>query len=200
MGRAEELTPEQSLPWVRSDVAANVIASADWCVRHPALCYEVNDPHGDQFIHESVITAVLQQPRFVVILHQPRVITFVDLEHEPQRTFIEGSIKEDELPPANWCDLTRHEVTPFGTKFWDIKERIDPRIVMPQLFTILQTTLGCPPDQQNLVPTDQPVMRIVIEFCEEIEDRALPLDTTITTLAELATQEYLDTISGRATL
>ena len=202
MARAWELSPGRH-PWVRADLEPHQIASADWALRHPALCYEFGDKKGEPFMTDLAVLATLGRPSLVVVLWQPHIITYIELAHDTERTFVQGLIKEESPPQGNWCDIKTFDVRPFGVQFRTLYEGLDPRPVVLTLADVLRTPLGwTPPKDQyvNLVPPEQPLNRILIEFPDETEGRPLPLDTSITTLSALSAQEYLDTIRRRPTL
>jgi hypothetical protein len=173
----------------------HAIASADWSLNHPALCFECGD--GEQFVPHDIIQPGLQQERLCVALWQTNLITFLDIKHTPSRTFTDGYMAPGDRPEGNWCVLQRYMYNRHGAIFCNMEENIDPRPVVRTLSKVLATPLGFPPDSQGLIPDDLVLERVIMEFPDYRETRAVPLDTSISLLAAIASQDYLNTIYGR---
>lgn len=192
-------------PWLRGDVQANRIASADWGENHPGFCYEFGDPNGEPFIPIEVLEAIVLHERFLIALWQEHEITTVDVSHDPHRTFS----KRDTVQPLgtkDWCDVTRYEVNPTvqirNPKLVTADEFIDPKNILLHMVTVLRVPLGysLEHEEQSLLALKEPVLRVVIEFPEATETAALPFDTSITALGALAHEEYRSTIYGSDTV
>jgi hypothetical protein len=187
-------------PWLRADVQANRIASADWVENHPGFCYEFGDPKGDPFIPTEVLEITLLQERFFIALWQHTEITTIDVSHDPARTFtFSGRMS---LGKDNWCDVTRYELESRNPKVVNFDEFLDPKNIVYQLGVVLRAPLGrsLENDEQSLLVLREPICRVLIEFPDAIERASLPLDTGISALTALAHKEYRSTIYGSDTV
>ena len=197
MIRRRIIRAAETEPWLRADVQAQRIASADWGENHPGFCYEFGDPNGDPFIPTEVLEAVFTQERFVAVVWQDDGITKVDVSHNPQRTFsprryLDPRGKEDGCDVAYYTSV-RGELLLKGED-----ENLDPRKVMYGLAVALRVPLGYPLDdeEQTLLASTAPIKRVLIEFPYEHEREPWPLDTGITAMGAIASRHYLNTIYG----
>lgn len=193
MARATELSPEQH-PWIRPDLLPHAVASAGWGKRYPALCYELGD--ADTLIPKDVIEHTFMQGRFALAVWQPNRITFIDVSHEPDRTFT----LDDTLPQrsqVDWVTIRRYGCATYGPVFTSMTENIDPFEVAISLYDIMATPIGFAPGEQGIIQPDLPVQRLLVEYPGFSESRELPLDTSVGSLGGIATQEYLNTIYTR---
>lgn len=174
----------------------HAIASADWTLNHPALCFECGD--GGQLVPHDIIRLALRQERLCVALWQPNLITFLDIQHTPSRTFADGFVAPGNQPDDNWCVVQRYTYNRHGAIFCNMEENIDPRPVVRTLGTVLATPLGFAPDAPGLLPDNVVLERVILEFPRYHETRQVPLDTSISLLAAIASQDYLNTIYGRS--
>jgi len=194
-------------PWLRDDVQANRITSADWGENHPGFCYEFGDPNAEPFIPTEVLEATLLQQRFFIAVWQEHEITTIDVSHDPSRTFNARRLMG---PPTerDWCDIIRYEIDEeTGVKYRNpravcIDEFIDPREVLFHLAQVLRLPLGYPlgDQEQSLLALQEPIQRILVEFPHAVETGPFPLDTCITALGSLAHKEYQSTIYGSDTV
>jgi len=190
----ERLSPELH-PWVRDDMFANVVASADWTLNHPALCFECGGPQP--FIPDSIVMPALLQERLCIALWQTDTVTFFDIEHSADRTFTEGYFPPEERSTDQWCVIQRYGYARHGAFFITMEEEVDPRPVVRTLRTILKTPIGFVPDPQGLLVEGRVLERVIMEFPDYKETRPVPLDTSISALTAIASQDYLNTIYGR---
>lgn len=193
MANAPELSPELH-PWARDDMLANVVASADWTLNHPALCFECGG--AQPFVPAEIIGPTLQQERLCIALWQTNTITFLDIEHSAERTFAGGSMPAEDRPQNEWCVIQRYGYARHGAFFVTMEEEVDPRPVVRTLANVLATPLGFVPEPQGLLVDDLVLERIIIEFPDYAETRPVPLDTSISALTAIASQDYLNTIYG----
>lgn len=195
MDRSAELQRAQQ-PWGRPEVVGNAIVSAGLGVRHPGLCFELGDRHGDQFIPHKVVDQTLWRSKFVVALWQPHDVYLVNVQHTPERTHAMGLIG-GVRPDYDSCSIRRYTRVPYGAFFVELQENIDPRSVCPELSILLRTPLGQSLSDTKLLKNTDPLCRIVVEFPGYHESADLPLDTSIGSLALLASQEYFNMTESR---
>lgn len=171
---------------------AHVIASADWSLNHPALCFECAD--AEPYVPQGIIRPALQQSRLCAALWQTNQVTFLDIKHSPDRTFADGYM--DDRPDGDWCVIQRYGYARHGAFFITMEENVDPRPVVRTLAKVLATPLGFTPPSQGLVSDELVLERVILEFPDYRETRPVPLDTSISVLAAIASQDYLNTIYG----
>lgn len=193
MGRAIDHSSEH-YPWTRPDMLPHAIASAGWGARYPGIRYD--ERSKDRFVPQDIVKQTLLQERFAVVVWQESRVSFIDLSHIPERTFM--SDEDLGRSDVDWANIKHYELTKDGPIFspLDMREYLDPREIMPSVYAILATPLDMAPGPQMLVAPDRPINRMIIEFPSYQERRRLPLNTTIAVLGGVATQEYLDTIYG----
>lgn len=186
-------------PWKWPEMAGNVVASALGVKAYPGLCFELGDTVGEQYIPHAVVDSALRHPRLTVALWQPSQVTFVNIRHTPERSMALGLMHSDR-PSTDMCSIERfdqyprqQEPCPPGVRFVLLQENLDPRPVCQALNRILRVPLGRELPQQDVFDWHEPVGRILIEFPDYTEDRpGLPVDTSLGTLALLASQEFID--------
>lgn len=191
MGRATEHSPEH-YPWTRPDMLPHAVASAGWGARYPGLRYD-RKQSPDRIIPHDVIRETFLQERFAVVVWQGPHLSFIDISHIPERTFV---AENRDRSLTDWANIKRYRLNRDTPIFTTLEENLDPREIMPSVHAVLATPLGFAPGAQTVVDARVPIDRLFIEFPAHTEDRELPLSTTIGVLGGIATQEYIDTIYG----
>jgi len=179
-------------PWTSVDTQHNIISSADWGGAHPALCYEINDPQHEELIDSAIVEQIIRQRRFAVGFWQRDSVIRVEVNHTPQRSVALGRVTIPR-PKGDWCTVQYFTVHPVGTSFLTMHENLDPRPIVQDIRGLLVLPLGHPHlPEQNLLVGHDPIERIVVEFPEFTEQRVLPLDTSMATLAIMSSQELVE--------
>ncbi len=174
----------------------HAVASAWWGERFPALQYEHTDPESERIIPRDIIQAIVLKERFAVVIWQGKRISFIDVEHIPERTF---ALDEDPgRSDVDWITIKYYVETNGGPTFTAMRQHLDPRDLILSIYTVLETPVGLAPGYgQDIVEPDQEIHRLLIEFPRFSEERDLSLDTDIGVLAGVSREEYMETVDYR---
>lgn len=192
MEKRTDYSPERH-PWSHADMLPYAVSSAGWGVRYPALHFDGRfEGHA---IGSELIEEIFLESRFAVVVRQELRISFIDVSHIPERSLATKVVPH--RSDSDWANIKYYVLSRGGPRLIDLKEGLDPRELLLDVYTILATTLGSAPAEPTEVISQEPIQEILVEFPGHHEDRLLRVDTTIGALGGVATQGYYDIIYGR---